>query len=305
MKTILISNTLFGYKNNNLEWLKIMANYFNHSFIPYLKNNDIDQVIHAGNLFVNTNLNIQTLNLVQDLFTKITQHCNLKLMVGHKDRIRKNSINAFNIFKGLTNIEIITQPQQEGLISYLPYSKNIATQITEYENQYLVLNNQIEVSEQTIFNGYFLQHQIKDQQYFIGAPYSLNYNHQGGFLVLDSKTNKIEYVLNEYSPQYVILSLRTEQDLDNLDPVFLGQNFVKLEIDKKLWENLGTKLRVVLSQYPIEEVTYQEEEKPKLLPDTEELHLEEMVRKHITQNNNPNLITEFEHILNLYHRKIS
>ena len=75
MRLWLLSNTKFGYKNNNQEWLNNMFNYFETIYIPFINKNvkEGDILIHLGNLFDNPeHINTETFNRTQKIFENIS-----------------------------------------------------------------------------------------------------------------------------------------------------------------------------------------------------------------------------------------
>ena len=105
MRTWIISNTKFGYKNGNAQWLSQMMGYFNTEFIQHLekKAKQGDILIHLGNLFDGSeHISTTVLNSVQDLFERLSSYIPIKILTGSGDIAngsKNNSVNSINVFQ--------------------------------------------------------------------------------------------------------------------------------------------------------------------------------------------------------------
>jgi hypothetical protein len=308
-KIFLISNTSFGYKNNSPEWLEIMNNYFQQSFIPFLKKHakEGDYLLHLGNLFYQNNISIDALNIVHNIFSEISSILPVKLMVGMKDKIDDNSINSYKIFKGINNIEVISDIKTENNITYIPHIKNFYKQIRSINEEYLFINHDLTESwnNHQIFNGYHNDYISNDKYVSVGAPYQLKKEDSGkkrGFVVVkfDGKFQKT-LVENTISPKFETIKIEKVEDIDTLDPKYLSKNFIRLEIPKDVMEKNRTKIDVVLSQYTIQEVDLiNPDEKDSPFEPLEDSDIKLMIQNVLKrEENSEELMEEFEKIINL------
>jgi len=309
-KTFLISNTSFGYKNNSPEWLEIMNNYFQQSFIPFLKKHSKsgDELIHLGNLFYQNNISIDTLNIVHNIFTEISTILPIKFMVGVKDKIDDNSINSYKIFKGIDNIKVISDVLLEENTVYIPHIKNFYKQIKSINQEYLFINHDITESwnNHQVFNGYHNDYISNDKYTSVGSPYQLKKEDSGkkrGFVVIKFDGFKFQKTLveNTFSPRFETIKVEKVEDINTLDPKYLEKNFVRLEIPKDIMEKYRTKIDVVLSQYTIQEIDLiNPEEKDSPFEPLEDSDIKLMIQTVLKrEENSEELLEEFEKIVNL------
>ena len=101
-KVALINDTHFGMRNDNPHVLKFFCDFFEEQFFPTLLENDVDYIIHMGDLvdrrkFVNFN----TATKLHECFTRnvIKNNMSLDIIVGNHDCAFKNTnrVNAIDI----------------------------------------------------------------------------------------------------------------------------------------------------------------------------------------------------------------
>jgi hypothetical protein len=294
--------------------------YFNKFFIPWLKNNTepVDFLFFTGNLF--SNVNIYTLNKVQDLFDRISSIIRIKMIVGSNDRTvesKDNSINAYTIFKYNPNIEIITDfayheyinPYDCALIPWIniPYDK--LTDI-HFKNIFTSLDvNSIPFEfglvSDNVYCGFSNDFSEDGSKVFIGSPYQLTKDQTSkkGFIVVDGEG--YEFIDNTYSPTFKTINLQNEDDLKDLEnkKEFIEKNHTTIVIGGELL-NKKLKVDILLSKFNFSEIKYEIKEDP-IVVESETVNINEMIEEAI--NNSPNkelLEAEYQNILDVFKTKI-
>ena len=316
MKLWLVSNTKFGYKNNNPEWLTNQLNYFRVSFIPLLQKNfkPDDKLIHCGNLFANTDqISTNTLNLVQDLFEEISNIIPVIFLVSGNDipsGYKTNKNNSLNVFKHFKNIKICTEPILEENILYLPWTKtpirdlnntsaNIIIMSTDYLNYNCDLVKQ-SLKDKISFCGFYDNYQIDDAITTIGSPYQFEKtSDKKGIIVYDINKSKTLFVDNKTSPKFKTITITTEEDIKDLDADYINKNYVSVIVDQSLIESKKIKIDILLSQYNFQNINYINKKVDELEVSTESWEVVELCREQIKKANNSSLMAEFEKIVKL------
>ena len=92
----IISDTHFGARNNSVEWLDRMTEYFEDYFIPKVKENykEGDILIHCGDVYDNRqSVNLLVLHRTISLFEKFSEifKDGIYVIAGNHDIMRKNT----------------------------------------------------------------------------------------------------------------------------------------------------------------------------------------------------------------------
>jgi len=322
-KIFIISNTNFNLSKNlsSKEWLKNMSKYFYDEFIPYLTTNirPNDILVHLGNLLCKTkNIDLSILKFIQDLFEKISEILPIYIIEGENDNL------SLNILKNFKNIEIISKPKQIELLldqrfAMLPYNTKIED-VSKFESlDYCFFNfdyqnspnKDIFISKlkkfKKCYNGYYDKNSAAGNIKNLGSPYNTEGEDKKWFIVLETHTDKDKFVLNKISPNFKKISLATEEDLNNISHDIFKNNYVNLNINKKLLIDNKLKIEMLISEHDISNVTYLDDE---TLKDKEEiltlnensLSLKEMVIDYINQSSSENkqrILEEFKNIVEL------
>jgi len=315
MKKFLLSNTHFGYKNNDEKWLNLMIDFFNNSYIPFLKKyaKEDDVLIHLGNLFNNSqSININTLNRVQELFKAISDILPIYLIVGYNDKsttVKSNHINSLNIFKGFDNIHIIDkEPTLLDDIVCVPWTNNFNDLKNIHERYFLInfdykkYSNKVkEIINGKTYAGFYNDREIDDHITVIGSPYQLSANNSSdvGFYVLSG--DKELWTENKYSPRFSKIEIKTEEDIDNLDKEFIENNFVDVVVDSEALDKNKTKIKFLLSQFKLNSIHYKEQDVIYEV-DEENKTLDELVKEEL-KDVNENILNEYENIMKIYNEK--
>lgn len=298
MKYWIINNSKFGYKNNSKEWSKNMIDYFENYFIPFLRKHAKhgDKLIHLGNIFTSSdNINIKLLLTVKNLFIKISNIVDVIIINGHNEKTKISEL-----FKSIS-IKIIDKPEN----NFIPFGYKIIDNLPE--NGCVFLNNRIDkdvlkkYSNLLFFCGYHDDKIEEDNVIFVGAPYQFdNTTQDKGFFVVDQKSLKYKFIKNNYSPKYNTITITHISQIDDLDENYINKNKINIIVDKSLVDEKKIKLDVLLSKYNFKSIKYSNDVVKENIVDSTTTNIEELIREKIKNSENPNLISEFNNIMNIY-----
>jgi len=320
-KIFIISNTNFNLakKLSQKEWLKNMDYYFYNEFIPYLTNNvqPNDILIHLGNFLCKSKtIDLNALKFIQDIFEKISNILPVYIIEGENDNL------GLNILKNFENIQIINTPTEVNVLLdqrflMLPNNTNIED-IDNFDSDYCFLNidylnspkKDIIVSKlkkfKKCYNGFYDKNGVTANIKNLGAPYNTESDDKKGFIVLETYTDKDKFIQNKISPNFKKIIIEKESELD-ISPEIFNNNYVSLNINKKLFVDNKLKIEMLIGQYDITNITYSDDEIIKDKEDILELNetslsLNEMVIDYINQSPSDNknrILQEFKKIVEL------
>ena len=270
MKIALINDTHFGARGDSQLFLDYFMKFFDDVFFPYLKENKIKTIIHAGDLmdrrkFVNFNI----LNQIRTKFMDhmhddgIDMHC----ILGNHDVYYRNTnmVNSIReLFEG--DLKLYEKPEVITLggldIALLPwvnkenYDESIEfiktasapvlighLELRGYDVMRGVkfdggMNPKIFDRYEKVLSGHFHCRQEKDNIYYLGTQYQITFadlEERKGFHVLDTETRDIEFVENPYQ-MFHKLHYNDEDgpiDTSKLDFEYLKDCYVRLDVDYK------------------------------------------------------------------------
>ena len=270
MKIALINDTHFGARGDSQLFLDYFMKFFDDVFFPYLKENKIKTIIHAGDLmdrrkFVNFNI----LNQIRTKFMDhmhddgIDMHC----ILGNHDVYYRNTnmVNSIReLFEG--DLKLYEKPEVINLgglnIALLPwvnkenYDESIEfiktasapvlighLELRGYDVMRGVkfdggMNPKIFDRYEKVLSGHFHCRQEKDNIYYLGTQYQITFadlEERKGFHVLDTETRDIEFVENPYQ-MFHKLHYNDEDgpiDTSKLDFEYLKDCYVRLDVDYK------------------------------------------------------------------------
>lgn len=142
MKVALIADTHFGTKKSDKTFQDSQLRFFNEQFVPELKEKNIDTVIICGDVFdTRQTVNVQTENVVINLFKETFKDLKVHVVVGNHDIFHTNTteINSLKALDLLPNVTVYEKPTEVMLgkekVLMLPW-------ITDYNDfQSLVLEH--------------------------------------------------------------------------------------------------------------------------------------------------------------------
>jgi DNA repair exonuclease SbcCD nuclease subunit len=234
MKIAFINDTHFGVRNDSPFFLEQSLDFFEKTFFPYLKQHNITNVIHLGDLLDRRKfVNFNTLSQVRKRFFKPLIDNNIKayITIGNHDTYYKNtnSLNSINelFFNESDVIKIIESPTAidfDGLcIGIIPWvTRDNEAECLQFISKCkcpiigghfeisgfqvmngvihpLGLNKRIFDRFELVLSGHFHLKQNNGNIHYLGTQYELNFgdmNSPKGFHVLDTETRNLEFIKN-------------------------------------------------------------------------------------------------------------
>jgi len=233
MKIACVNDSHFGARNDSSLFLEHFISFYENVFFPYLKDNDIKNVIHLGDFFDRRKyVNFSTLKMVREkVLTPMEEMgVNINLLLGNHDTYYKNT-NKVNspkeLLSGYSNIHINEKPvvvEYDGLcvglvpwineenkddsLSFLSSCKcPIVAGHFEF-NGYEVLRG-VKFSGgmsdscvkrfEKVLSGHFHSKSHNNNVFYLGTQYQITFsdlNDAKGFHVLDTETRELEFVEN-------------------------------------------------------------------------------------------------------------
>jgi len=235
MKLALINDTHAGARGDSLLFNEFFFKFWEGTFFPYLKENNINHIIHLGDVVDRRKfINYVILNQWRKRFFDVLQKENITMdvLVGNHDVTYKNTneINAMNeLFDHYNNINVFTGPElkeYDGLpILLMPwinsgnYEQSIdalktATsevvfghfEIAGFEMDrgnvcHEGLDRKIFDRFDTVLSGHFHHKSTDGTITYLGNQYEItwaDYDDQRGFHVFDTETRSLTFVPNPY-----------------------------------------------------------------------------------------------------------
>lgn len=322
-KIFIISNTNFNIsKNLNIkEWLKNIYNYYYNEFIPYLKNNvsSNDILIHLGNFLHTTKpVDLNVLNFIQKLFENISDILPIYIIEGENDSL------SLNILKNFKNIEIVKKPTIVEILvdqrfTLIPFNSDIDNLDIDKNSDFCFFNiNYLNSPKKDIFikkinhfkkcyNGYYDKNSVTNNIKNLGSPYNIEDDSKKGFIVLETHANKDKFILNKTSPKFKTININNEENLNSIPKDSLKNNYVKLNINKKLILDNKLKIDMLISEYDIKNISYIDDD---IIKDKEDildlnessLSINDMIVNYIINSdfeNKDTILKEFKNLIEL------
>jgi len=235
MKLALINDTHAGARGDSLLFNEFFFKFWEGTFFPYLKENNITHVVHLGDVVDRRKfINYVILNQWRKRFFAVLQKENITMdvLVGNHDVTYKNTneINAMNeLFDHYNNINVFTEPalkEYDGLpILLMPwinsgnYEQSIDAlktsasevvfghfEIAGFEMDrgnvcHEGLDRKIFDRFDTVLSGHFHHKSTDGTITYLGNQYEItwaDYDDQRGFHVFDTETRLLTFVPNPY-----------------------------------------------------------------------------------------------------------
>jgi len=233
MKICLLNDTHFGIRGDSQVFFDYFMKFFDDILFPYLKKNNINTIIHAGDFMDRRKyVNFKILHLVREHFIKKIQDEKIKLhcILGNHDVYYKNT-NQVNSLKELFGeyvsiYETPTIATFDGLdIALLPWINN-----ENYEDSinfirtapapilighleldgYQVLRGvayqgglsaKIFDRYEKVYSGHFHCKQTEGNITYLGTQYQMTFSdltEEKGFHILDTYLRDVEFITNPY-----------------------------------------------------------------------------------------------------------
>jgi hypothetical protein len=251
MKIALINDTHAGARGDSLLFNEFFFKFWEGTFFPYLKQNNITHIIHLGDVVDRRKfINYVILNQWRKRFFDVLQKENITMdvLVGNHDVTYKNTneINAMNeLFDHYDNINVFTEPvlkEYSGLpILLMPwinsgnYEQSIESlktalseivfghfEIAGFEMDrgnicHEGLDSKIFDRFDMVLSGHFHHKSTNGTITYLGNQYEItwaDYDDQRGFHVFDTDTRELTFVPNPNKMFFKIQYDDTVQDFD-------------------------------------------------------------------------------------------
>ena len=269
MKIALINDTHFGARGDSQLFFDYFMKFFDEVFFPYLEENKIKNIIHAGDLMDRRKfVNFSILNQVRTQFMDkihdagIDMHC----ILGNHDVYYRNT-NMVNSIRELFDgdIKLYETPEVINLggldIALLPwvnkenYEESVEfiktasapllighLELRGYDVMRGVkfdggMNPEIFDRYEKVLSGHFHCRQEDGNVYYLGTQYQITFadlNETKGFHVLDTETREIEFIENPLKMFHTLSYNDTDGPVEVTSlPEHLKNSYVKLFVENK------------------------------------------------------------------------
>lgn len=239
MKIALVTDTHFGARNDNAAFADYFAKFYTDIFFPYLKDNNINNIIHLGDIVDRRKyINYQTLANMQKVFIDpiIENNYSMEVIIGNHDTYYKNTneVNSMQQLYSTSGYDKITwhdnkpstQEYDGCKIMLLPWlcNENIEPFLNEVDKTTAqVLFGHLELKgfemyrgaindhgfDSSLFNkfdivcsGHFHHKSTVGNINYLGSPYEItwsDFDDPRGFHIFDTDTRTIDFIRNPYT----------------------------------------------------------------------------------------------------------
>lgn len=273
MKIALINDTHAGARGDNPLFNEYFFKFWEGTFFPYLKENNITQICHLGDVVDRRKfINFVILNSWRKRFFDVIEREGIKMdvIVGNHDVTYKNTneINAMHeLFDHYDNINVMIEPKDivyDGLsVAMVPWIN-----VSNYERSMEFLKNtksevvfgHFEISGfemdrgnicqsgmdrkvfdrfDTVLSGHFHHKSTNGNICYLGNQYEItwaDYNDPRGFHVFDTETRELTFIENPYKMFHRISYDDGVQDFEywkNYDFAAMKDCYVKIVVVNK------------------------------------------------------------------------
>ena len=298
MKVAIINDTHFGARNDSSIFLDHFLEFFEDQFFPYCEENNIDQVLHLGDLMDRRKyVNFNTLHEVRERFfqkfeeKKIHIHC----IVGNHDTFYKNT-NEVNSLKELfadrnDYFHLYEEPTAVnfgalcvGLVPWIADDNRDECEEFLRTCQCPIIGGHFELNGyevmrgvkfkhgmsdkllqrfETVLSGHFHSKSSKNNVRYLGTQYQITFSDlkdKKGFHVLDTETRELEFIENKRRKFHHIDYDDTNPDaLVELDFGFYKDCYVKVIVKNKTKRKLFDAFLDTLYKHKVIDITVVED----------------------------------------------
>jgi len=298
MKIAILNDTHFGARNDSSIFLNYFLDFFEEQFFPYCKENNIDQIIHLGDLMDRRKyVNFNTLREVRKRFfehlesDKLHVHC----ILGNHDTFYKNTneVNSIKeLFSGKNDYfhlyEKPTAVEFDGLcIGLVPWmSPDMMDECNEFLSNCScpIIGGHFELSGyevlrgvkfrggmsdamlqrfEMVMSGHFHSKSTNKNIHYLGTQYQITFSDlydKKGFHVLDTETRELEFIENKRRKFYHIeYDDENPEILVNLDFKKYADCYVKVIIKNKTKRKLFDAFLDTLYKHGVVDITVVED----------------------------------------------
>lgn len=273
MKLAILGDTHFGMRNDNQIFANLYSRFYNETFFPYLKENDVNCVVQLGDLFDRRKyINFQTLAIARDSFFdffKRNPMIEFHTLLGNHDIFYKNKldVNSPVLLLNDLDIHIHTQPKTMDFggvkFDFIPWMcddnyDQVVKFIRESNSEFCFGHFELEGFEmdagnfcqegmdsdvlkryELVMTGHFHHRSQKGNILYVGSPGEMtwaDYNDPRGFHIFDTDTREIEFIENPFTI-FRKYNYNDEDlyldDVNNLDYTQFQNKYVKIVVSKK------------------------------------------------------------------------
>ena len=269
MKIALITDTHFGARNDNLNFNEYFYKFYEELFFPYLRENNITNVIHLGDVmdrrkYISYRIAKDFRERFLDQFDGIQFH----MLVGNHDTFYKNTndvnslqelvdgkYNNIKVYPAATEVDfdeckILFVPwiNVNNMIHTIKMLKTSSAQIcmghlelSGFEMQKgMVMDHGWDKEEfsrfDTVMSGHYHHKSDDGQVFYLGTPYEIYWNDWDdpkGFHVFDTETRELERIVNPHKIFSKIYYDDSTMSYDNHDISQYKDKYVKLVVVNK------------------------------------------------------------------------
>ena len=260
-KIALITDTHFGARNDSQVFSDSMKTFYEDIFFPCLKENNIKECIHLGDVFDRRKyINYKSLyDSRQFFFDPLAKNnINVLMIAGNHDVFYKttNEVNSVSLLLNeYSNIKTFDSPIEitkfnSGSFLLLPWickenydesMEAIKTTTSSIMFGHLEIdgfeahpgyihdggfNKNIFNKFDMAFSGHFHHKSDNGTIYYLGNPYELtwqDYKDQRGFHIFDTETRELEFIKNPNRMYYKYLYDDTKLKIEDLDQIDFNQ----------------------------------------------------------------------------------
>lgn len=273
MKIAILGDTHFGLRNDNQIFANAYSRFYNQTFFPHLKENDITCVIQLGDLFDRRKyINFQTLAHARESFFdffKRNPMIQFHTLLGNHDIYFKNtlSVNSPVLLLNDLDIHIHAQPKTvdfDGVkFDFIPWMcddnyDDVMKFIRESNSEFCFghfelqgfemdagnfcfdgMNSDVLKRYELVMSGHFHHRSQKNNILYVGSPGEMtwaDYNDPRGFHIFDTNTREIEFIENPFTMfrKYVYNDEDMYlDDVNKLDYMQYQNKYVKVVVSKK------------------------------------------------------------------------
>lgn len=270
MKIAIINDSHFGARNDANVILNAQERFFKNVFFPYLKENQINKVLHLGDLFDRRKyINFKTLQTTEDIFFTPMKEMGLEMDIipgnhdiYYKDTNRINSIRLLadkfdnvNVYdeKPLvvnydgTDVALVPWICRENYEESMDFIKNVDAEIIagHFEIMGFELLPGVKSHEgltsktfkrfEQVWSGHYHHRSQQENIFYLGTQYEMTWSDHDqikGFHVYDTDTDELIFVAN---PDKIFVKLFYDDEEETYDNVGVDvtDKFVKVIVLNK------------------------------------------------------------------------
>ena len=234
MKVAIITDTHWGGKNDNLAFSEFQRRFYEGTFFPICKRENITTILHLGDAFDRRKYsNFLSLKLAKEMFFEPARDFKIHMLVGNHDAYYKNNneVNSISLtcaeYDNITIYQDIPELVEIGGTHILfvpwiaPANQAASINVLKKAKADIVMGHlEINGSEmmpglycdhgldrdlfkryERVFSGHYHTQQDDGHIRYLGAPYEINwtdFNSAKGFHIFDTSTREFEFYQNPH-----------------------------------------------------------------------------------------------------------